>query len=434
MKKMRIPLILLVCLQLVGPACAGTFRASAVKVDITPSSSQWLAGYKARKSDGVRDRLYHRIAAFDDGKTTVYFVSTDTCLISPAYVDKVKKDIQQQLGIAPQSIWWMATHTHSAPEIGPPGLAQAFMPERYNQASVGVSNPEYTAFQEAKLIEGLREARKELQPARLGFGIGFSTANIDRRAMDGHGTMTIGLNPDGPTDRQIGLIRVEATDGKLIGLLANYPIHGTVLGEDNLKITGDVLGVVANYVEQELGAPMLFINGAEGNLAPIYSTYPNPEDGHLDQFRLLVGDRILQANQRIGGMTSDIVLTESEVTIESPLRAPIKWPASLGDYARNAPGGGTLVRVPVRFLEINHEAVLWGAPVELFCKIAVDIRGQSRFPFTFYFGLTDGWLGYLPTAEAVHEGGYEPATSPFTDQGDGDFRQGVINHLAGMMR
>jgi hypothetical protein len=252
--------------------------------------------------------------------------------------------------------------------------------------------------------------------------------------MDDHGNMTIGLNPDGPTDRQIGLIRLEALDGKLIALLANYPIHGTVLGEDNLKITGDCLGVVSQYVEQKLGAPMLFINGAEGNLAPIYSVYPNPEDGHLDQFRVLVGDRILQANQRIGGATSDVVLSESEITIESPLRAPLKWPSSLGDYVRNAPGGVTLVRIPVKFLAINHEAVLWGAPVELFCKIAIDVRNQSRFPFTFYFGLLNGWLGYLPTAEAVHQGGYEPGTSPFTDRGEEDFRQGVLAHLAGMTR
>jgi neutral ceramidase len=432
--KMRVSVLLLACLQLAGAAYGGTFRASAVEVDITPNAPQWLSGYKARQSDGVRDRIYHRIAVLDDGTTAVYFISTDTCMLSPAYVDKVKEDIHQQLGIPTESVWWMATHTHSAPEIGPPGAPAAFMPDRYNQAATGESNPEYSEFAESKLIEGLRQARQQLQPARLGFGIGFATANIDRRAIDEDGKVTIGLNPDGPTDRQIGLIRLETTDGKLISLLANYPIHGTVLGQENLKITGDVPGIVAQYVEQKLGAPVLFINGAEGNLAPIYSVYPDPESGHLDQFRVLLGDRILEANQRIGAMTSNVTLTESESTIESPLRAGLKWPDALKTYIRTSPEGVTLVRVPVHFLDINHEAVLWGAPVELFCKIAVDVRNQSRFPFTFYFGLLNGWLGYLPTAEAVHQGGYEPATSPFTDRGEEDFRQGVLAHLAGMTR
>jgi hypothetical protein len=106
--------------------------------------------------------------------------------------------------------------------------------------------------------------------------------------MDEDGKMTIGLNPDGPTDRQIGLIRVETTDGKLIALLANYAIHGTDLGQENLKITGDVPGVVAQYVEQKLGAPVLFLNGAEGNLAPIYSVYPDL-GWHGDDQRRIAG-------------------------------------------------------------------------------------------------------------------------------------------------
>jgi len=424
----------LVCLWFAGTAFAGNLKAAAAEVDITPDTPQWLSGYGARQSDGVRDHLYHKIAVIDDGKTTVYFISTDTCMMSPAYVDKVKQDIQQQLGIAPEDIWWAVTHTHSAPEIGPPGAAAIYLPERYKQASQGESNPQYSEYAEAKLIEGLRMARQRLEPARLGFGIGFSTANIDRRAMDEDGKVTLGLNPDGPTDRQIGLIRLEGLDGKLIALLANYPIHGTDLGPQNLKITGDVPGVVSQYVESKLGAPVLFINGAEGNLAPIYSVYPDPESGHLDQFRVLLGDRILEANRGITAMTSDVTLGQSEAVMETPLRSGLTWPAALEKYMRRTPEGATLVRVPVPFLEINHEAVLWGAPVELFSKIATDVRAQSRFPYTFYFGILNGWLGYLPTADAVHHGGYEPATSPFSDRGEADFRQGVLTHLDSLTR
>ena len=430
----RILIVLLGSLLLAGPAFAGTFRAAAVEVDITPGSPQWLAGYDARQSNGVRDRLFHRIVALDDGTTAAYFISTDTCMMSPAYVDKVKEDIHRELGISPGSIWWLSTHTHSAPEIGPPGVVAVFMPERYGQAAAGESNPEYTEFAEKKLIDGLRQARQGLQPARIGFGTGYATANIDRRAKDEEGKVTIGLNPDGPTDRQIGLIRLETLDGKLIALLANYAIHGTVLGQENLKITEDVPGVVSEYVEKKVGAPVLFINGAEGNLAPIYSVYPNPELGHLNQFRVLLGDRILQANENIGALTSAVTLTDSKITIESPLRAGLTWPKSLEAYIDRSSGGALLVRTPVHFLQINHEAVIWGAPIEMFCKIAIDVRTQSRFPFTFYFGLLDGWLGYLPTAEAIHQGGYEPETSPFTDRGEDNLRQGVVSHLAGMTR
>lgn len=430
----RIVFLLILFCNLAGAGYAGEFRASAVKVDITPTSPQWLLGYDARQSDSVHDRIFHRIAALDDGKTTIFFVSTDICLFSPAYYDDVAKDVQRELGIRPQDLWWTATHSHSAPEIGPPGMGAAFMPERYKQAANGESNPEYTQFVKAKLIEGLRLAREKLEPARLGFGLGFSTANINRRAKDVDGKVSLGLNPDGPVDRQIGLIRLESLNGSLIGLIANFPIHGTVLGGTSHTISGDAPGVAAAYVEEKLGATMLFINGAEGDLAPIYSVYPDPVSGHLSEFRLLLGERILQANRRIVEMTSNVVLTESDATIETPLRAVLTWPPSLAEYVRTAPGGVALVRIPVRFLQINREAVLWGAPVELFCQIAMDVRNHSRFPFTFYFGLLNGWLGYLPTGQAFTEGGYEPQTSPFTDRAEDDFRQGVATHLAALMR
>jgi len=430
----RIACVLVVFAQLTASAWCGTFRASEVSVDITPSTPQWLLGYGARQSDGIANRIYHRIVAVDDGTTTIYLVSSDLCLFSPAYYDKVAQDVQQQLGIPPQSLWWTVTHTHSAPEVGPPGVGVIFMPDRFKQATSGESNPEYTKFVEAKLIEGLVLARQKLQPARLGIGLGFSMANINRRGTDVDGKVSLGLNPDGPVDRQIGLLRLEDLHGGVIALIANYPIHGTDLGPPNLKINGDVPGVVTQYVEEKIGAPVLFINGAEGDLAPIYSVYPDPESGHLSEFRALLGNRILQANEKILNFTTDVHLAESEEFVETPLRAGLIWPSDLGRYIHSVQGGTSLVRIPMRFLTINKETVLWGAPIEMFCEIAMDVRGHSPFPYTFYFGLLNGWLGYLPTGQAVREKGYEPSTSPVTDRGEEDVRQRVITYLNGLVR
>ena len=71
-------------------------------------------------------------------------------------------------------------------------------------------------------------------------------------------------------------------------------------------ISGDAPGIVAEYVEQKWGASVLYVNGAAGNLSPIHE--------HLDfegekqrkwnlqalmHFRVLLGDRILKATERI---------------------------------------------------------------------------------------------------------------------------------------
>src|SRR2546423_3783648 len=276
------------------------FRAAVVKVDITPEDSQYLLGYKARKSTGVHDHIYHKIIALDDGHTQFFLVSSDLCLFSPLEYDKVAAELKNRYGIDPKNIWWTVTHTHSAPELATRGLV--FLPGRLNHPI----DSNYTQLIEKKLMEGIAEARRNLAPARLGAGWGFSRANINRRAIDVDGKASLGLNPDGTVDRRIGLIRIDKPDGKPLALIANYPIHGTILGEQSLQISGDAPGIVSAYVEEKTGAPLLFINGAAGNLAPIYSVCPGPEEGHLSQFRVLLGDRILDAYNKIQTTTEEV--------------------------------------------------------------------------------------------------------------------------------
>ena len=409
----------------------GTFKASVVKIDISPSTPKQLLGYSARLSTGIHDRIYHRIVALDDGTNQFFLVSTEVCLFSPAEYDRVAALLNKTFGIKPTNFWWTVTHTHSAPEVGAPGLGQAFMGERYKH-EVDTS---YTNFIEQTLINGIDEARRKLEPAKLGAGWGFSQANINRRAIDVDGKASLGLNPDGPVDRRIGLIRIEKADHSPIALIANYPIHGTVLGGEFVEISGDAPGVVSDYVEQKIGAPVLFINGAAGNLAPIYSVYPNPNAGHLSQFRVLLGDKILDANAQLTSVTDSVKLATGSLIVEGQRKAGLGWPADMKAYSRTTKEGTNLVRLPVRFLKINDDIGIWCAPVELFCEISNEIRDRSPFPFTFYYGYANGWLGYLPTEEQWKYGGYEvDVVSPYTPTMGRTLIESVVSYLEGEMQ
>ncbi|MBL7736681.1 MAG: neutral/alkaline non-lysosomal ceramidase N-terminal domain-containing protein [Chitinophagaceae bacterium] len=433
-KLLRETLVLAIPMLLFVGGAKAEFRASVVTIDITPDSPKMLLGYSARQSTGIHDRIFHRIVALDDGITQFFLVSTDICVISPSEYDHVAGMLQKQLGIDPLHFWWTLTHTHSAPEVGVPGLPEVFMGDRYKHEV----DTAYTRLVEQKLIEGIIEARRMLAPARLGVGWGFSQANINRRAIDADGKASLGLNPDGETDRRIGLIRIDKSDGSPMALIANYAIHGTVYGPANLQISADVQGAVANYVQQQTGAPMLFINGAAGNLAPIYSVSQSPylsKEKELGQFRVLLGDKILDANKKLTLTTNEIKLFTGATTVETPRRENMRWPAYLGDYTRTTKAGKNLVRIPVRFLKINEEIAIWSLPVELFCEISNDIRDRSPFPYTFYYGYTNGWLGYLPTAKAWEHGGYEVETvSPYTPAVEKDLKEAVIGYLQGEMR
>ena len=405
------------------------FRAAAVKADITPQSPQWLMGYGARQSTGVHDRIWHRVAALDDGATQVFLIASDLCIFSPSVYDDVTAELQKETGIQPRQVWWTVTHTHSAPEVGPPGMYDVLLKGR----SEHPWSREYLQFVKSTLISAIKDARAQLAPARIAIGTGMSRANINRRARDLDGSISLGLNPDGPVDRQIGLIRLERPDGSLIGLIANYAMHGTVLGGQSTEISGDGPGVVAAYLEDKLSAPALYINGAAGNIAPIYTVQPDIKRSHLGEYRVLLGDKILDANRSLGPGGPDAALWLGEKWIETPRKSGMGWPEDLPTYASKASGGADLVRIPVRFLRIG-DAVLWGAPVELFCEIALRVRSDSPFRNTFFLGYANGWLGYLPTAEAFRQGGYEPRTSPFTPQVEEDFTNGVIAALHGLPR
>ena len=412
------------------------FRAAVVKTDITPQTPQWLRGYNPRQSTGILDKLYLKVVALDDGKTQFFLISTDIVgMPSPEY-DRLSSILKRKHGIDPKNVWWSATHTHSAPEIAAHfrGIPYPSMVNRSKLAAQHEVDTVYTAMLEQKIIEGIMEARSNLEPASLGVGWGFSQANINRRAIDVDGKASLGLNPDGPVDRRIGLLRIDKKDGTPLALIANYPMHGTVMSGENTLISGDAPGIVTEYVEQQIGAPVLFINGAAGNLAPIYSVYPNHRSGHLEQFRVLLGDRIVDANKKIISTTDNVKLSVGSLTVETLRRPDLDWSPDLGNYTRTTNNGINMVLLPIRFLKINDDIAIWSAPVELFCEISNNIRARSPFPFTFYFGYTNGSLGYLVAADEYKHQGYEPGVSPFTPDAEKDLTEAVLGYLQGELQ
>ncbi|MDH3650961.1 MAG: neutral/alkaline non-lysosomal ceramidase N-terminal domain-containing protein [Saprospiraceae bacterium] len=425
---MGMPYICMVLIALISTdLTAQSFKASVVKRDITPQDSQQLLGYGARKSTGIHDRIYHRIVALDDGTNQFYLVSSDICLVSPSEYDRVKRKIVEKHAIGSNQFWWTVTHTHSAPEVGPPGLPEAFLGDRYEHRF----DTAYRNFVVRELLDGIEEAKAQLRPAELGVGWGYSQANINRRGRDVDGKTRLGLNPDGPVDRRIGILKIIDRDSdQLIALIANYAIHGTVLGGENLLISGDAPGVVSQYVEEETGAPLLFINGAAGNIAPIYSVYPSPSSGHLMEFKVLLGDKIIEAHKKIISTIDEVTLNFGEITLRTPRKEGLNWPSELSNYTRRAVNHD-IILLPIKFLKINKDIAIWGAPLELFCEISNEIRDRSPFPYTFYYGYANGWLGYMLTEEEMGYGGYEPTVSPYVPTAGRQLTEAVVAYLQG---
>src|SRR2546427_4392698 len=156
------PLLLLAVVGGSTAVLGAGFRASVVKIDITPSEPQWLLGYGPRKSDGVHDHLFHRIIAMDDGKTQFFLISTDICLVSPSTYDDVARAIEEHTGVKPIQVWWTVTHTHAAPEVGPPGLGAVFMGSRYQHTRVTRSTRSGSSKSSSKALKKLERSSHRL--------------------------------------------------------------------------------------------------------------------------------------------------------------------------------------------------------------------------------------------------------------------------------
>src|SRR5262249_19023066 len=82
---------------------------------------------------------------------------------------------------------------------------------------------------------------------------------------------------DKPVDRELLVLRVEDTKGKVIAHAVNFAAHPTMQETKTLKFSADYPGAMAELVEKETGAPCLFLQGAAGDLSTNPGDNPGPE-------------------------------------------------------------------------------------------------------------------------------------------------------------
>ena len=72
-------------------------------------------------------------------------------------------------------------------------------------------------------------------------------------------------------DPHLGVMRVDDMNGKLMAVTWNFAMHGTCLGSDNLKFSGDIMGRSSLLLEEQTGAIVMFQNADAGDIDPDYS-------------------------------------------------------------------------------------------------------------------------------------------------------------------
>lgn len=395
----------------------GSLRAGAARVDITPAADAALlmSGYAGRKEGhkSIHDNLYTRAVVLDDGASLAAIVTADVIGFSNALWEKITGRITQETGIPRDNILLAGVHTHGAPALA--GL----------YGGTDEKRAAYTAKVEDGVLEAVRQAKAALQPARFGYGEGKAYVSINRRARTADGTMRLGFNPEGPSDKTVAVIKFETPSGEPIAIFSNYAVHGVAMGQGNLAITGDVPGATSRFVEQHFGGKVVapWTSGAAGDQNTIYG--PGNDFGPVADLGRNLGEEVIRVAGEIK-TSPRVALRGAQRVVSCPGQRAVARPRPERGYDFQ---DADPVSIRLSLLMVNHIA-LAGVSGEVLTMIGQRLKKESPFAHTIMVTHCDGSSGYLPDDAAYQQISYEITTSRVKK---GCAENAIVNGLLEMM-
>jgi len=437
------------------------FTAGAAEVVITPPVGTFLEGYGARTSPSVavHDDLCARAVVLDDGETRAALAACDLIGIDRRLTASVRERVAAATDIPGEHVMVCATHTHG----GPAGLRADVDPELTENT--------------ARLIAGaIIAAHGRRRPAVVKAGHGaVDTVSQNRR------------DPAGPIDPAMTVVLLDspAPHEPPIASIVNFACHATVLFHTNLEISADYPGYAVRTVKKVLGdAPVLFLNGACGDVNPVWieqrfeeaervgSIVGAEAARRLQELRPLgagqkawnirweeltdkpvsTGRLIEEPSIRVVSHTVDVPLRRldppeeyerllrelrDEIDAASPTdverrRALMaRWTRLAGERGvagRIRPGGGTL-HPEIQVIALGDEVAILGLPGEFFSETGQAIREAAGQEYLMVSCYTNHHVFYVVPHHAFDEGGYEPGVAVLDETADETFRRAAINLL-----
>lgn len=244
----------------------------AAAIDITPDYPVRLVGYESRKteSEGIATRLKARALAIgadnDQEGGPVVLLAVDNCAVGSNVTEEVATRLARKVSLKRERFVVCSTHTHCAPGLrselnfifgGPLPPDQKERIDRYTR--------ELTDALEKVALQALA-ARA---PASLAWGQGQLGFAANRRVLKNGKWVGFGVNPNGPVDPSVPVLRAMDSSGKVRAVLFGYACHCTTLGGEFNKLCGDWAGLACEQIEAESpGTTALAIIGCGADANP----------------------------------------------------------------------------------------------------------------------------------------------------------------------
>jgi hypothetical protein len=237
-------------------------RAGLSQQEINPPIGIRTASWGAAKrhvSTGVHNAITTTaLAVIPDSGPLNFLVTVDWGWWQGKADDlAVRGEVMKALGIDENQLMLHLTHTHAGPTT-----------------ASDVSNEEggefvsaYHAKAIAQIVAACQEARDSSVVANITWTYGKCDLAVNRDLPCGVEDV-LAYNPNVPADDTLTVGRVCDEAGKVLGVIVNYACHPTTLAWANSKVSPDFVGEARLIVQDRVKAPMLFLQGASGDLAP----------------------------------------------------------------------------------------------------------------------------------------------------------------------
>ncbi len=443
-----------------------SLRAGTGVTVITPPLGMPLAGhFEYREAATIADDLTARALVLDDGATRLALVVCDLIRVPAWMVAAAREQIAERCGIPGDHVMIAATHTHTGPVIStgqgdpgePPVLPDSPTPTYHlaRPAAGGLlsapADPVYLDWVAGRIADSVVIACARAVAARIAVGAtDVAGVCFNRRFQMRDGTVVFnpGINnpdivaPAGPVDPRVTALLVEDLAGTPLALWANLALHyvGT---DDPLAVSADYFGQFARLVPRFLGDSCVgfLTNGASGDINNIdvtgAITTAGTARGRMVATAVaaaavqatafaprteatLAATRIPFQVRRSAVTDTDVALAQrilaaagdDELPPEAPFSFVVGQPIPASQWRTYAHEVLALSRMPaeetteIQVMRIGDLALV-ALPGEIFVALGLAIKQASPFRQTAVVGLANDHIGYVPTIEAVRQGGYE---------------------------
>src|SRR5262245_10902449 len=153
---------------------------------------------KHEQAEGIDMDLWVTALALSDRQTTAIILDLDIQILTNQRADQIRSAVSHATGIPVQNIRASATPTHSGTVP-----YKSWIEKGYEM--VGPWFEDVARWSAAAAVEALAN----LQPIRLRAGRGQCRINTNRRAAAQTGERFLGINPNGPCDHEVLVVRLD---------------------------------------------------------------------------------------------------------------------------------------------------------------------------------------------------------------------------------